>query len=444
MRQLIQKTARITLRLFLLAGLLAGMLAVSGTQAARAASFTVTNLSDGGTGSLRQAIHDANATAGADTITFGVSGTITLAFTLPAINDDLTIDGVGQNITISGNNSVRVFELSSSITLALNAIIIANGKDTSGSGGGGMLSFGTLNVSNSTFSNNQAAGSSGSGGAIANNNGTLTITNSTFSGNSAASGDGGAIENTGTLNLANSTFSGNSAASGNGGAINNTGTLMMRNCTLSGNSALSGGGLYDASSSPTKAFNMIIANSTSGSDCVDAAPDHVFLTNSLLGNSCGTASPTNIISQNPLLGPLADNGGPTKTFALLPGSPAINAGAVSSTSVPIVLTTDQRGFTRISGGGEDIGAFEVQNLSCPAGKYYDGTNCVDATPGHYVPNPGATSQIDCALGTYQDGTGAISCKLADAGSFVATPAAIVQAQCVAGRYQPDPGKKQLS
>ena len=112
MKQLIHETTRITLRLLLLAGLLAGMLAVSGPHAARAATFTVSNLSDSGAGSLRQAILDANATTGADTITFGVDGTITLASSLPAINDDLTIDGNGQNVTISGNNSVRVLELS--------------------------------------------------------------------------------------------------------------------------------------------------------------------------------------------------------------------------------------------------------------------------------------------------------------------------------------------
>ena len=40
------------------------------------------------------------------------------------------------------------------------------------------------------------------------------------------------------------------------------------------------------------------------------------------GNLLGTAK----APLNPLLGPLADNGGPTQTHALLPGSPAIDAG----------------------------------------------------------------------------------------------------------------------
>ena len=55
----------------------------------------------------------------------------------------------------------------------------------------------------------------------------------------------------------------------------------------------------------------------------------------------------------PLLGALANNGGPTQTMALLPSSPAINAG--DSTRAP---ATDQRGLTRF--GNTDIGAFEYQ------------------------------------------------------------------------------------
>src|SRR4051794_31159673 len=91
---------------------------------ARAASFTVTTLADSGTGSLRQAIEDANTTTGADTITFSVSGTIVLASTLPAINDDLTIDGTGQSVTVSGNNAVQVIAVNGGKTLNLNALTI--------------------------------------------------------------------------------------------------------------------------------------------------------------------------------------------------------------------------------------------------------------------------------------------------------------------------------
>lgn len=61
---------------------------------ANAAVFTVSNLNDAGAGSLRQAILDANAAGGADTINFSTgAGTIALATPLPAITDTVTING---------------------------------------------------------------------------------------------------------------------------------------------------------------------------------------------------------------------------------------------------------------------------------------------------------------------------------------------------------------
>ena len=62
------------------------------------------------------------------------------------------------------------------------------------------------------------------------------------------------------------------------------------------------------------------------------------------------------------LGLLTDNGGPTLTHALLPGSPAINAGDPAAVAgVDGVPVHDQRGapFTRVYGGRIDIGAVEM-------------------------------------------------------------------------------------
>ena len=62
-----------------------------------------------------------------------------------------------------------------------------------------------------------------------------------------------------------------------------------------------------------------------------------------------------IVGVDPKLGPLQDNGGPTPTMALLPGSPAIDAGAN-----PLGLTSDQRGYSpRVVGAAADIGAYEL-------------------------------------------------------------------------------------
>src|SRR5215207_2961588 len=67
--------------------------------AAFAATFTVTNTNDSGAGSLRQAILDANATAGLDTISFSIGSgvqTISPLTTLPVITDPAIIDGTTQ------------------------------------------------------------------------------------------------------------------------------------------------------------------------------------------------------------------------------------------------------------------------------------------------------------------------------------------------------------
>ncbi len=64
------------------------------------ATFTVTNTNDSGPGSLRQAILDANALKGFDTINFDIPGsgvqTIRPISPLPIIRDSVFIDGWSQ------------------------------------------------------------------------------------------------------------------------------------------------------------------------------------------------------------------------------------------------------------------------------------------------------------------------------------------------------------
>lgn len=69
--------------------------------AAHAATYTVTTTANSGAGSLRQAILDANASPGADTITFAIGDpgsqqTIQPTSALPTITDPVTIDGWSQ------------------------------------------------------------------------------------------------------------------------------------------------------------------------------------------------------------------------------------------------------------------------------------------------------------------------------------------------------------
>jgi hypothetical protein len=96
-----------------------------------ASTFSVTNTNDSGSGSLRQAITDANNHAGADTIDFNISGpgvhTISPASALPNITDPVTIDGYSQLGSSAnthgptlGDNSVHLIEIDGTNTGAGN------------------------------------------------------------------------------------------------------------------------------------------------------------------------------------------------------------------------------------------------------------------------------------------------------------------------------------
>lgn len=97
----------------------AGGVLVAVAPAAQAATFTVTNTDDSGAGSLRQAIIDANASAGADTIDFAIPGpaphtiqltsAVNLTQALPPITEAVTIDGTTQ-LGYAGTPVIEVLE----------------------------------------------------------------------------------------------------------------------------------------------------------------------------------------------------------------------------------------------------------------------------------------------------------------------------------------------
>ena len=76
----------------------------------------------GGIVSICDEGHLQAALAGGGTVTFACSGTITLSAEI-VIAADTTIDGSGQAVTISGNNTVRVFSVSEGVTLNLKMCI---------------------------------------------------------------------------------------------------------------------------------------------------------------------------------------------------------------------------------------------------------------------------------------------------------------------------------
>jgi hypothetical protein len=229
-------------------------------------TLTVLNKLDTGAGSLRAEIAAAQ---NGDTIVFAPSlngQTITLSKTKGEllINKNLTIVGPGADkLTVSGNNTSRVFEVAQAMQLSLSGMTISNGLAQYDNGGGILIDAGAvLTVSNCTLSGNSATfskkGVGGHAGAIF-NTGTATVSGCTLSGNSALGGDS-AIYNVGTL-----TVNSNSAVSGNAsiGIANYLGTAAVTSSTVSDNS---GQGLYNFGGSSTLMVSDSLLTGNSGPD----------------------------------------------------------------------------------------------------------------------------------------------------------------------------------
>jgi len=133
-------------------------------------------------------------------------------------------------------------------------------------------------------------------------------------------------------------------------------TVTIQNSIVAGNMA--SGSAPDLVLDPgsTLDFDFSLFGDNAGTTLAEAqSPD----TN---GNLIGSAVGSGII--DPLLGALADNGGPTLTHALLPGSPAIDAGdpaAVAGAGNTPLFDQRGTGFDRVRGRQIDMGAFEVQS-----------------------------------------------------------------------------------
>jgi hypothetical protein len=296
-----------------------------------------------------------------------------------------------QNCTITGNNAYGGGGLCvrGGNRLAPSMIESTSIFGNTAGFGGGLILYGDSNVNrphfgvivrDCTVADNTTIGESGGMYVVGSYSpqAPVEIANSTISGNTGGGGAGIQIEYGSRVSIENSTITGNNH--GAGIFVYNE-TTTLRNVIVAGNRDYRGnpgqdiaGGVSINPSEPG-AYDLsycLIGNNGGDTKIPEAplgAPD-------AKGNLIGGPIHGTIDAK---LGPLVNNGGPTQTTALLPGSPAINAG--DPAAVAGIGTTpqfDQRGapFSRVIGGRIDMGAVEYQPNPLPGDYNFDGT--VDA------------------------------------------------------------------
>lgn len=289
--------------------------------------------------------------------------------------------------------------------------------NTAGSNGGGIYFMpseaeATLTISGTTLRNNHAGGS---GGGVMHFNGVMKMSNSTVEGNNSDVSGGGIYISAGSGEVTESLVYSNTAGTHGGGVyISGPALLLVRNSTLALNVATQqGGGIRASGTDLTIQSSTIYGNSGAdgGGIFYDGVTNSVTINNTILaGNnnvgqdySIGTtlnSSTHNLIGtgnrgtdftgfgNNSIdvtgvslrLSPLGYYGGPTRTYALLTGSPALNAG---NPALATGGSIDQRGRGRDAAsfaGAVDIGAFEVHT----SGGSYVVTSAADYLPASAV------------------------------------------------------------
>ncbi|MEM1166394.1 MAG: choice-of-anchor Q domain-containing protein [Planctomycetota bacterium] len=277
-----------------LGGLVGAALAVGVLAGTAGAQLVVTSLADGGVGTLREAIAQAEASPGLDEILFGVSGEIVLTETLPIINEDLTIDASGRVVTVSGGNAVRVFIVDGGDVI-MRGFSIVDGAPESGSGGGIDHNAGTLTVEDMVFRGNTTT-RVGAGIVSSSDAEMLTVRRCTFDDNSAIQSGALHIADTNAL-IEDSVFTNNTAlfqffsAAGLGGAtaIFNS-SVQIRNTVYDGNRSERTAGTISASNSTVHLTDVEIRDSRSeddgGASQFVAGADITYTRCLLVGNSC--------------------------------------------------------------------------------------------------------------------------------------------------------------
>lgn len=339
------------------------------------AAYQVTSTAATGANTLVEAV---STTCNDGTITFNIPANSTITFTSQVpLNRSLFINGfTATNLTVSGGNTHRIFDVGNNATVRMAGFTLSNGNGfdgTSHSHGGAVRVNPSTNLlmTQMTISNNSVNSTSFFGAGIV-NNGSLSLTESTVTGNTV----GGGIANFDVLNINRSTIYNNQALIGGGIYIDISSSLaQITNSTITNNSAtFEGGGIRSGGNGVTLLNNTIVNNTTAmpnGGGGLSITDGSVLMTNNILGNNnnqdCVIFAPgsistnvnnlienstdcvsgaTGLIQADPVVSALANNGGPTLTVAPQVFSPAINSGDVATCNGGTVGGRDQRNERR--------------------------------------------------------------------------------------------------
>lgn len=324
---------------------------------------------------LREALALSAALAGKETIIFDqtgwADGEIDLTLGQLSITQTVNIDGPGADIlAVDAQSGSRVFNVGAEAQFRGLTI---KGGSTTGSGGGIYSNGNTLTIDACEFDSNYAA----NGGGIYFRDGDLAVSNSAFYDNHASSNGAGIyLREADKADITNTTLSGN-VAGGSGGGIYNTDSSAPKiiNATIAYNQAATGGGIYNSTAGILLSNSIVAQNTATTSRDIHgtfsgSSKNNFIGFDSVTGNGIDDAdSDQNQVGgegmtpteRSARLAPLGYYGGPTKTHALYFDSLAIDNG--NDTVAASWSDFDQRGSDREvdggSGGGVDIGAFEV-------------------------------------------------------------------------------------
>lgn len=404
---------------------------------------------------MNEAIACYNSMTTVGVTTISLTADIVLTGTTTPINNttpDVSLLIAGNSQTLDGDSTYTGLVIMPNTVVTISELTIQRGTPTNSATaclnaatacGGGVLNYGRLTVSNSTFTGNLLGGETEAGGGIANIGGLLIVSNSTFRANLSL-GRGSAIGNLGVMFIDGSTFDGNQAAGGAivnahqatisntdftnnigglGGAILNIAELTIQASTFTDNSAMQGGAVLNTSNTTP--------NATPGSLTVS---DSTFTRNqAATGTFCGcggaifgTLDTVMIISTSVFTGNVTEvyggairaSGNMTVSHSTFinnrtpdTSSPTIGGGGLAIDSTSTSLVTNNLFIGNSSGRGGGVNA--SGNLTLEGNTFINNTSAafgggLRLNPGQLVSNTTVVATNNTFRGNSADFGGAIS------------------------------------